>query len=603
MSLQTFEVRGGPGFGRRNVPRLRQTLAKRGLDGLIIPHEDEYQNEYVPPALDRLLWATGFTGSAGAAVVMADRAAMFVDGRYTLQVRAQVDNDLFQYEDLVEPGLAAWLADNLRAGERLGYDPRLHTPDGLARLNASAERAGAVLVPVDPNPIDTAWSDRPSLSKTPFTAHPAQYAGEDSASKRARLADDLTQAKHAAAVITAPPSIAWLLNIRGSDVACTPLALGSAILYADGRAVFYTDLDKVDADLRAHLGPDVSVRAETEFGDALEALSGAVSLDPQLCSAWAFDRVAAGSAEIVRAPDPCALPRARKNPVEAEGAREAHRRDGAALAAFLYWLSHEAPKGGLDEIQVALKLEACRQATGALQDISFESISGAGPNGAIVHYRVNAETNRALQPGGLFLIDSGAQYLDGTTDVTRTLAIGDPSAEMRERYTLVLKGHIALASVRFPPGIGGINLDALARAPLWAAGFDYDHGTGHGVGSYLGVHEGPQRIAKRQSDVALEPGMIVSNEPGYYKSGAYGIRIENLQIVTEAEAVPGGERAMLGFETLTLAPFDRSLIDADALSPAERAWVDAYHARVLAEVGPRVDPEVRKWLETACAAL
>ena len=601
---QTFDEHADRSFGPRHVPLIRAEMARRGLDGFLIPHEDEHQNEYLPDANERLAWATGFTGSAGAAVVMADKAAVFVDGRYTLQVRDQVDTALFETRDLVEGGVPAWLEAVARPGQVIGYDARLHSPDALARLQAAAARAGATLKAVDDNPLDAAWSARPAQPAAPVVPHPLDYAGEDSASKRARIGAGLAQAGLDATVITAPASVAWLFNIRGGDVIRSPLPLGQAILNADGSARLFLDPVKVTPDLPAWLGNQVRLESPDALPGALAELSGRkVLIDPAQSSSWYFDTLTGAGAAVAPGTDPTALPRACKNAVEVEGARRAHACDGAALSRFLHWLSTEAQTSLPDEVEIVTRLEAFREATGALKDLSFDTIAGAGPNGAVVHYRPTLRTNRRLEPGQLVLVDSGAQYLDGTTDVTRTVAVGAPSAEMRQRFTLVLKGHIALARIRFPAGTTGSSLDVLARAALWTAGLDFDHGTGHGVGSYLGVHEGPQRIAKRPDHAALQPGMIVSNEPGYYKTGAYGIRIENLQVVTPASEIAGGERPMLGFETLTLAPIDRRLIDLALLDAGELAWMDAYHARVLAVVGPQVDAAVRAWLETVCAPL
>lgn len=601
---QTFEPTGGPEFGRKNLPRLRKELARLKLDGFIVPHEDEYQNEYVPEALDRLKWLTGFTGSAGAAIVLADRAAVFVDGRYTLQVRAQVDETLFAYREYPDPGVAAFLREEAPAGAHIGYDPRLHSPDALARLKDAAAGRGLTLVPVTENPIDRAWVGRPPSPMAQVYPHPEEFSGESGQAKRRRIGEAVSAGGADAVVLTSPASLAWLFNIRGGDVKATPLPLGAAILHADGRADLFLAPEKVDVALRLFLGNEVAVRNPAELDASLAALKGArVSLDPALASAWYFETLEAAGATIVRATDPVSMPRACKNAVEVEGARRAHVRDGVALAKFLHWLGVEAQTGAFDEITAVQKLEAFRRDAKELSDISFESISGAGPNGAIVHYRVTTKTNRKLKRGSLFLIDSGGQYRDGTTDVTRTVAIGRPTPEMKDRFTRVLKGHIALSRVRFPKGTTGSALDALARLALWDGGFDYDHGTGHGVGSFLGVHEGPHRIAKAPNTVALAPGMIVSNEPGFYKTGAYGIRIENLQVVTEAAPIAGGERAMLGFETLTLAPIDRALIDKKLLTPDERAWLNAYHARVAKTVGEMMTGAAREWLLTACAPL
>ena len=602
-SFQTFEVVGGPDVGRANLPKLRAALADFGLDGLVVPHEDEYQNEYVPPHLDRLQWASGFTGSAGAAVVFTDRAAMFTDGRYTLQVRQQVAPELFDYVRL-EDGMAAWLRTNVKAGERIGYDPRLHAPKAVSSIRAAVDAAGGTLVALDTNPIDAAWSGRPVPEAKAVIIQPDSLAGDSHAAKRARIGEAIAEAGADAALITAPASVAWLFNLRGADVKCTPLLLGNAIIDRDGRATLYTDPAKIGDDVMRHLGNEVSVASDETLTDDFGALAGkTVIVDPATSSAWHADGLRAAGAKVLAKSDPVALPKAVKNAAELRGTEAAHRRDAVPLIRFLHWLDTEAQSGRYDEIQAAQTLESFRRETGELRDLSFESISGAGANGAVVHYRVNTDTVQRLEPGTLFLIDSGGQYVDGTTDVTRTVPIGEPTDEMRERFTLVLQGHIALATVRFPAGTTGSNLDALARLPLWMAGLDYDHGTGHGVGVFLGVHEGPQRISKTPNTVALQPGMIVSNEPGYYKEGEYGIRIENLQYVTEATEIAGGERPMMGFHTLTLAPIHRELIDVDMLSRAERIYVDEYHARVWEEIGGKVEGEVKAWLAEACAPL
>jgi Xaa-Pro aminopeptidase len=602
---QTFNETTDPSFGRQHTPLIRQAMAAQGLDGFVIPHEDEHQNEYLPAANDRLAWATGFTGSAGAAVVLKDKAAIFVDGRYTLQVRDQVDTDLFEVRDLVEGGVPAYLASEAQAGWTIGYDPKLHSPEALERLKSAAAKAGAALKPVADNPLDAAWgAQRPAQPQAAVSPHRAEFSGEDSAAKRERVGRSLTEQGADAALITAPASSAWLFNMRGGDVIRSPLPLSQTILNADGTARLFLDPAKVTPDLPAWLGNAVTLEPPEALPAALADLSGRrVLVDAGQSSAWFFEALEQAGATVVRGADPTALPRACKNPIEIEGARQAHIRDGGALARFLHWVATDATRDLPGEPDVVRKLEGFREATGALKDLSFDTIAGAGPNGAIVHYRPTDRLARRLQTGTLLLVDSGAQYLDGTTDVTRTVAIGTPSQEMRERFTLVLKGHLALARVRFPAGTTGSALDALARTPLWAAGLDFDHGTGHGVGSYLGVHEGPQRISKLPNSVALRPGMIVSNEPGYYKEGAYGIRIENLQFVTPPAPIPGGERPMLGFETLTLAPIDRNLIDTDMLTAEERAQMDAYHARVLAVISPSVEPDVRAWLEEVCAPL
>ncbi len=599
--IQNFEVKGGPQFGRAHLPLLRAALTAAGLDGFIIPHEDEYNNEYLPANAERLMWATGFTGSAGAAIVMSDRAAAFVDGRYTEQVKSQVDPELFEYADLVEFGIAGWIKANAKSGEVIGYDPRLHSPDAMAKIEAAAKKAGASLKAVDVNPIDTAWEDRPAPPRAKVHPHPLELAGEDHSEKRRRIGADVEEDGADAAIITEPASIAWLFNLRGGDVSCTPLPLSAAILEKDGRATLFIENEKLTDETRGHLGNEVALRPETEFGDGLKALAGrTVRVDPATSSAWVFQTLDGAGAELQRKPDPVALPKACKNSAEIEGSKKAHIRDGAALVRFLHWLDTDAQSGEVDEIAAAIQLETFRKQTPELKDISFETISAAGPNGAFPHYRVNTASTRKLERGSLYLVDSGGQYPDGTTDVTRTVPIGDPTAEMRRHFTLVLKGHIALSQIRFPEGTTGSALDVLARAPLWNEGFDYDHGTGHGVGSYLGVHEGPQRISKAPNAIALKPGMIVSNEPGYYKVGDYGIRIENLQFVTDAAPVPGGDRKMLGFEALTMAPIHSALVDTTLLSGAELQWLDAYHADVKAKLLPLLDGDVADWLVKAC---
>ncbi|MFN3465350.1 MAG: aminopeptidase P family protein [Terricaulis sp.] len=602
--FQTYDDPGGPSLGRKHLPRLRKAMKAAGLDGFIVPHEDEWQNEYVPPAYDRLAWVTGFTGSAGAAVVMADEAAVFTDGRYTLQVRAQVDGNLFAYRDLVDGGVPAFIRERGKQGQRIGYDPKLHSPDSLDRLRTAADAAGVTLVPVERNPIDEIWDDRPPIPMAKVVPQQEVYTGENASSKRHRLGDGLSSEGADAVVITSPASIAWLFNVRGGDVARTPLPLGEAVLRADGTADLFLADEKVSPELRQWLGNEVAIKPSEELQPALRALSGKkVKLDPSTASAWYFEELKKAGAEIVRGQDPVILPRACKNAAEIAGSRKAHERDGAAISRFLHWLATDGQTGKVQEIEACQKLEAFRAETGALKDLSFDSISGAGPNGAIVHYRVTRKTNRKLARGSLFLIDSGGQYLDGTTDITRTVAIGRASKEMKDRFTRVLKGHIALSRVRFPKGTTGHQLDALARMSLWEAGLDYDHGTGHGVGVYLGVHEGPHRIAKFVNTQPLEPGMIVSNEPGYYKTGAYGIRIENLQVVTPAADIEGGERPMLGFETLTLAPIARDLIVKSLLTKDEIAWVNGYHARVWEKIAPQLDGDAKAWLESATKPL
>ena len=599
---QSFDETTDPSFGARHLPLLRARMAEQGLDGFLIPHEDEHQNEYLPDANERLAWATGFTGSAGAAVVFKDRASMFTDGRYTVQVKAQTDPALLERRDLGE--VAAYL-ETAPKGSVIGYDPRLHSPDALVPLRRAAAKAGAELRPVEVNPLDLAWGDaRPAQPSAPVVPHADQYSGETHASKRARIGRAVADAGADAALLTAPSSIAWLFNVRGGDVIRSPLPLGQALLAADGTARLFLDPGKVTNELPEWLGDAVQIEATERLADALEGLQGQrVLVDPALSSAWYFDRLDQAGATVVRAMDPCAIPRAAKNAVEIEGSRQAHIRDGAALSRFLHWVDTTAQQTLPDEREVVQTLERFREETGALKDLSFDTIAGAGPNGALPHYKPVGGTIRRIEKGSLLLVDGGGQYLDGTTDVTRTMAIGEPTADQKRMFTLVLKSHIAMATIRFPAGTSGMALDAIARAPMWAAGLDYDHGTGHGVGSYLGVHEGPQRIAKWGTSQPLLEGMILSNEPGYYREGHWGIRIETLQVVTQAAVPEGGERPMHGFEQLTFAPHDRRLIDVGMLTPDERAYVDAYHAETLAKVGPLLEGDVKTWLEAACAPL
>ena len=583
---------------------LRAELAGRGLDGFVVPLSDEHQGEYVARRSQRLAWLTGFTGSAGLAIVLAEQAALFVDGRYTLQAAAQVDGSLYEHCHITDEPPGAWLREHLAAGAALGYDPRLHGASQRDRLAAPCRAAGARLVPCEDNPIDTLWVDQPPAPLGPIAPHPARFAGAEAGEKREIVAARLAEKGAAAAVLSAPDSIAWLLNVRGADVANSPLPHSFAIVHGDGAVDWFVDRRKLLPEVPAHLGNSVHVQAPDSMANALDALADtgkAVLIDAAATPVWIVDRLTDGGAKVVRGADPCALPKACKNAIELDGIRAAHRRDGAALTRFLAWLA-AAPPGSITELDAVGRLAAMRAGGEHYRGPSFDTISGAGPNGAIVHYRVTAASNRTLEPGTLYLVDSGGQYLDGTTDVTRTVAIGPPEPEHRDRFTRVLRGHIALATARFPRGTSGAQLDTLARQFLWQAGLDYDHGTGHGVGHYLNVHEGPQRISRMGSGAALAPGMVVSNEPGYYKTGAYGIRIENLVAVMEADDANG---AFLGFETLTLAPINRALIDPAMLTADERAWLDAYHARVVETLAPLLadDAAALDWLHAATAPL
>ena len=605
--FQDFDDKGGPAAVAERVARLREVLVARGLDAWLTPHADAYQNEFIPPSEERLLWLTGFSGSWGLAAVLPDRAVLFVDGRYTLQAEQQTDRRIFEVVKVPDTKPDDWLAQTLEEGRRLGYDPRLQTINGAKKLQDAAQRAGAESIAITDNPIDALWTSRPSRPATPVTLHPLTLAGEAADAKLAQVQEALKKDGDDAVLLSAPESVAWLLNIRGSDIAHTPVVLSRALVPAQGLAHLYIEPDRLDQQVTSELARVATIRAPETMADDLAGLarqqnSPRVRLDPNHASRWLADMVEESGAQVSQAPDPCVRLKAIKNESEIGGARVAHLRDGVAVTRFLAWLDANAPRGGVDEISAAQKLEAFRAETGELQDISFDTISGAGPDGAIVHYRVTRATNRPLEPGTLYLVDSGGQYRDGTTDITRTVAIGQPSEEMRRRFTLVLKGHIAIATARFPKGTRGVDIDAFARRALWAWGLDYDHGTGHGVGSFSSVHEGPASISKRGM-TELEPGMILSNEPGYYRAGEYGIRIENLVLILRPEPVGGGDREMLRFETLTLAPIDRRLIVTELLTEDERAWIDAYHANVKAKLLPHMDADALAWLEQATQPL
>jgi Xaa-Pro aminopeptidase len=602
--FQSFEEKSDPAKGAERVARLRAELKKRKLDGFIVTRADEHQNEYVPPCEERLAWLSGFSGSAGASVVLKDKAALFADGRYSLQARDQIDASVFTIEHLVERPPADWIADHLPAGSNLGYDAWRTTLDQVEKLAKACARAKAKLVAVKDNPVDAIWRERPAPPLAPVTLHDQKYAGESAEKKLARIRTELAKAKLDAAVLSDPASIAWTFNIRGGDVAHTPLPLSWAIVPREQKPILFIDARKLSNEVRNALAKLALIEEPRKLEAVLAKLAKGklIRLDQSTAPRRLADVIEKAGGTISKGPDPVAPMKAVKNATEIAGMRAAHLRDGAALCRFLAWLDREAPAGKLGEINAVAALESFRRDTGKLKDISFPTIAGSGPNGAIMHYRVTRKTNRRLAAGELFLIDSGAQYEDGTTDVTRTVAIGAPTEEMRERFTLVLKGHIAIARALFPEGTTGAQIDPFARAPLWAAGLDYDHGTGHGVGSYLSVHEGPARLSKLGS-APLAAGMVLSNEPGFYKAGVYGIRIENLVLVVPAAAPARAEKKLLGFETLTLAPIDRHLVVAQQLTREEIDWLNGYHAHVRKETGPGLDAETRNWLESATAPL
>ena len=601
--FQSFDTVTRPAVAAR-VAALRAELKRRGLGGFVVPRADRHQNEYVPACAERLAWLTGFTGSAGLAVVLEDRAALFVDGRYTLQAPEEVDTTIFSVEHISETTPEAWIETHLSTA-RLGYDPWLHTVEGAEKLEKAATAAGGSLEAVEPNLIDLIWPDRPAPPLGPVVLHDVRYAGEAATEKLARLRPEIAKAKADVLVLSDPHAVAWTFNIRGADVAHTPLPLCFATVPREGRPSLYVDARKLANEVRDALETLAQVREpEALVGDlaALGRAHATVRLD-QATAADALARIVTkDGGKVTRGTDPVALMKAVKNATEIAGARAAHLRDAGAMCRFLAWFDRHAPRGELTEIDAVAALETFRRETGALKDVSFPTIAGAGSDGAIVHYRVTRKTNRGIAPGELFLIDSGAQYEDGTTDITRTVAVGDASALMRDRFTRVLKGHIALAGAIFPEGTTGAQLDPFTRAPLWRAGLDFDHGAGHGVGSYLSVHEGPARISKL-GHAPLKRGMILSNEPGYYKAGSFGIRIENLVLVVEAPPVAEAEKPLNAFETLTLVPIDRRLIAIELMTPQEIDWVDTYHARVGAALGAILDAQTRDWLNAATASL
>lgn len=604
--FQGFDVTASADKGRERTEALRARFDDLGIDGFLVPRADRYQGEYVPQSDARLAWITGFTGSAGIALILRASAHVFVDGRYAAQVRQQVDADVFTPEDLIKTPPAKWLRKNGKKGWRIGVDPWLHTIAEIRNLETATDEIGATIIRLEANPLDAIWNDRPAEPIGPVAIQPGRYAGPTATEKCAVIKQAIRESGAQAGILSDPSSVAWTFNIRGNDVPHTPHPLCMAILSREGRDTIFIDPRKLDREAEAYLTQLADLCDPDQFTDALAALGEektAIQVDPALTAARIGDVITTHGGQLIEKPDPARLPRAEKNTDEQDGSRAAHLRDGAAMVAFLAWLDAQRP-GTVDEIKAVKSLENSRRRTGdrlqmPLKDISFETISGSGPHGAIIHYRVNTKTNRVLQPGELYLVDSGGQYVDGTTDITRTVAVGAVGSEEKRFFTLVLKGMIAISRQRFPEGTRGVDIDALARAALWNVGADYAHGTGHGVGAYLSVHEGPQSISRRGLQ-ELKPGMILSNEPGYYREGAFGIRIENLLLVKEPQPLEGGDKPMLGFETLTLCPIDRRLIVAALLTDPERDWLNAYHARVRAELTPLLDDEeTLSWLAAA----
>jgi Xaa-Pro aminopeptidase len=584
---------------------LRAELKKSKLSGYIIPRQDEFQGEYVAAYAERLKWLTGFAGSWGLAIVTLNKAAIFVDGRYTIQVREQVDTKIFTPQHLVDEPPTNWIETHLKKDDRLGFDPWLTTAGEAKRLAAACAKAGAKLVPVTKNLIDKIWTAQPKRPTNAIKAQPLQFAGRSAADKLVDMAKILAASKADAAILAEPSSVSWLLNIRGSDVPYTPVVLAYAVIHRKGKAELFVDAKRLPEDVISHLKSVAIIRKPDDLELSLNKLgakSSTILIDASSAPEKIRSTLVASGAVVKEGEDPCTMPKAKKNMTEQQGARSAQLRDGVALSKFLHWLSVEATKGQLTEASAAEQLSTFRKQTGVLMDLSFSTISASGPNAAIPHYHVDPDNCRAINNNEIYLIDSGGQYQDGTTDVTRTVIIGQPTAEMRDRFTRVLKGMIGISTICFPKGTSGSNIDVLARASLWKAGLDFDHGTGHGVGAYLSVHEGPARISKA-SHIALQPGMILSNEPGFYKQGEYGIRIENLLLIKEPSEIKGGERPMMHFETLTFAPIDRNLIDTKLLTREELQWIDAYHARVLKEVGNFMDGASLEWMNQACAAL
>ncbi|MCA1367561.1 aminopeptidase P family protein [Bradyrhizobium sp. BRP14] len=608
--FQSFEVTSTPQFGKERTAALRSAFAALGINGFLVPRADEFQGEYVPACSERLSWLTGFTGSAGVALITQREAIVFVDGRYVTQLKEQVDGSVFTGGDLIGEPPHVWLEGHAPKGFRLGIDPWLHTAAEVRRLEKALAAIGGSLVFLNHNPLDRLWTDRPAAPLGRVTIQPIEHAGQLAKDKIATIAASVDKAKAEAVVLTDPSSVAWTFNIRGSDVPHTPHPLARAIIHANGRAEIFLDKRKTGIEEEAYLTQLADIAAPASFDDRLSALAStgvAILIDPDLAPFAIGELIRSRGGLVIEAVDPARLPRARKNPAEIAGSVRAHLQDGAAMVEFLAWLDGTQP-GSVTEIGAAKRLEAARATVGErmqnpLKDISFDTIAGAGSHAAIMHYRVTTDTDRSIEAGTMFLIDSGAQYINGTTDITRTAAIGAVPEEQKRFFTLVLKGMIAISTARFPKGSRGVDLDPLARIALWKAGADYAHGTGHGVGSYLSVHEGPQRIARLATQELL-PGMILSNEPGYYRPGAFGIRIENLIVVKEASEIEGGDQPMLGFDTLTYCPIDRRLVVPALLTDDELAWLNAYHAETREKLMPLLaDEEPRNWLTTATEAV
>lgn len=611
--FQSFENRGGPQHTAERISELRAQLKKQNIDGFILPRSDKHLNEYVPAHDERLLWLTGFSGSAGLAIILANSAAIFIDGRYTLQVQSEVDLDVITPVSISVQSPADWLKANIKRGMKIGLDPTLHSVKSYDQFHQAIGEASSTLQSLKINPVDAIWTDQPDLPANPIINHPKKYAGMDPAEKISEIQTTIKEKGCEAFVATAPESICWLFNIRGSDVSHTPIMLANAIIHTRAKPEIFLDASRLNARANEIITANARILSPDAFEERLAALGAKfkkVLIDPVRTNSAIYQTLRASRADIIRGNDPCSLPKAIKNKAEIEGSRQAHIRDGLAMTRFLHWVDETSKTTELDEIACAKQLEQFRAETGALKDISFETISGAGPNGAIVHYRVSEQTNRTLNNGDLYLVDSGAQYQDGTTDITRTIAISkttdptnsQPTNPMRRHYTLVLKSHIGLATAHFPKGTRGVDLDPLARVHLWQAGLDFNHGTGHGVGSFLSVHEGPQGISKNAM-VPLQSGMIISNEPGYYREGSYGIRLENLILVKDPEDITGGEQPMMAFETLTMAPFDRTLIDCDLLTKRELKWLNNYHRKVWKTLSPELKGAEKAWLKAATASI